>query len=181
MSFLRLYLWVAPNVLLALCMVGLLRRGLWRQYPTFFSYLVVALAQFGTLITINLLLLRSILSLATYRWGLVISTGLTAVVEFGVLYELADELIFSRSSLGRVLRPPLRWAGALLLLLAAASSALLHEAGVERAVKVFDQLDFASSLISVGLVGTLLLFSRALHVSWGGVASGVALGFAVVG
>lgn len=181
MFFLRLYLWAAPHVLLAIFLVRFLRLERQKDYPIFFAYVLASLAQFVALISINLLLLRSLVSLATYRWALVVSTGLIAVAELAVLYELANVLILSRSSLGRLLRPLLRWAGALLLVAAVGSSALLHENGIDRAMKVFDALDFASSLISIGLVATLLMFSRFLRVSWRGLASGVALGFAILG
>ncbi|MBV9615748.1 MAG: hypothetical protein JO031_09850 [Ktedonobacteraceae bacterium] len=102
------------------------------------------------------------------------------MVQLGVLYELANELMLSRSSSANLLRSLLRWTGATLLLVAAIVSASFSQPAIMRVMKVFQTLDFSSNLIIIGLLLSLLLFSRMLHISWRSLPSGIALGFGVL-
>jgi hypothetical protein len=124
MLLLRWYLFIAPSVLLGCCAFFLWRQRLHRIYPVFGAYVGFQLLQFIVLFITDLLVLPSITSLATYRWVLVVGTGIAAVLQVGVLYELTSELLLSRSWLANSLRPLLRWSLALALLIAAGSSAL---------------------------------------------------------
>jgi hypothetical protein len=54
MLFLRWYFWIAPHLLLGVLVAGFLRRGLQRQLPVFFSYLVFDLLQFPGSIQLRL-------------------------------------------------------------------------------------------------------------------------------
>lgn len=178
MSLLRLYLWIVPHLLVGLCVFGLLRRKRCKQYPIFVTYLVVELVQFLMSVILNVLLVHSLCSRDVYQWTIVVATGISSVLEFGVLYELANELVLRRSSLAPVLRPLLRWAMVILLLTAAVVSALLSAPGLRRVMAVFQTLDFSASLTQIGLLLILLLFTRALHISWRSLPAGIALGFA---
>jgi hypothetical protein len=102
------------------------------------------------------------------------------LLTLGVVYELVNQVILSRSSLGTTLRPIMRWSAAILLLLTAGAAAQLGIA-VERVVNVFEVLDFSTSVLQVGLLLVLLIFSRALRVSWRSLPVGVALGLGILG
>lgn len=99
----------------------------------------------------------------------------------GVIYELADELAFSRLSLRDSARSLMRWTLAVLLLVAAVTSALPQNGGLRSTWKIFQIVDFSGSLIKIGLLLALLLFTRALRISWGSLPAGIALGFGVYG
>jgi hypothetical protein len=178
MLFLRWYFFVAPNVLLGCCAFFFWRRHLQRQYPIFAAYIAFQLLEFAILFIADLLIVL-ISSLATYRWLLVVGTGVTAAIQIGVLYELAGELLLSRSSLTRSVGPLLRWSLATALLAGAGFSAILPRTGSERVVLAFQALDFASNLMGAGLLLALMLYTRALRISWRSLPAGIALGFGI--
>ena len=179
MLFLRFYLWLAPVALLASCLIVFVRRGFHKQFPMFFTYLAVEFAHSCALIAVISLLPQSPHSLALYRWGLVVGTGMTAILSCGALYELATRLILSHASLRRILRPLPRWSAAVLVLLAAFLSALLSSRGLDKVMTVFQSVDFSTNLVKVGLLLTLVFFGRVLGISWGGLPEGIVLGFGV--
>jgi hypothetical protein len=179
MLFLRLYLWFAPHLLLGLCLIGVSRRKLQSQCPIFFGYVVAEITIFLVFVPLNLLSVYSLLSLVAYQWATVIGTVILSVFELGVLYELSNELVLSRLSLAAAFRALLRWTAGVLLLIAAVVSAWFSQPGVRRVMAVFQTLDFSSSLIKIGLLLVLLLFTRALHISWRRLPTGIALGFAI--
>lgn len=179
MFFLRWYLWIAPNVLLLPCLYGLVRRGEYRTFPLFVGYLAAQLALFAVAVTIALVPVGTSSYLLIYRRILIADSGASALLGLGAMYELAQELVANRSSLKSVLQSVLRWTVALLLLAAAACSALLPQSSIERMVRIFAVLDFSSNLVKLGLLTMLALFARMLHVSWRSLPAGIALGFAV--
>jgi hypothetical protein len=97
-----------------------------------------------------------------------------------VIYELVNQLILSRSTLGRTLRTVMRWSATILVLLTAVVSARLGLT-VERVVNAFSALDFSTSALQVGLLLVLFLFSRILRVSWRSLPFGIALGLGILG
>jgi hypothetical protein len=176
MLFLRWYFWIAPNLLLVPCLYGLIRTRRYRSVPWFTVFTAAQLVLFLASVLIGL---TSTPFLALYRWVMDTLTAVSAIIELGVIYELADDLIVSRSSLSRVLRPLMRWTIAVLSLVAAASLAVFHQVGIDKAMKAFQVLDFSSSVLQVGLLVALLVFARALQISWRSLSAGVALGFAI--
>ena len=179
MNFLRWYLWIGPDILVGVCLAGLLLRRRQRQLPVFVTYLSFEIAAFLSSLTANELVTRKLLSIDRYRWVMTAGSALCLLVELCVLYELASELMVSRSSSARVLRGVLRWTAGILLLVAATVSASFSEPGLQGVVKVFQSLDFSSNLIIIGLLLSLMIFSRMLRVSWQSLPAGIALGFGV--
>jgi hypothetical protein len=181
MLFLNYYLWTAPHVLLGICVWICLRQGLGKQFPFFVTYMIAESVSF---LATFLAFLRSLWnpthSLHTYRliavWGL----GIISLVSFGVIYELVNQLILSRSTLAKTLRPVMRWSAAILLLLTAIVSAHLGVT-LDRLMSVFEVLDFSTSVLQVGLLLVLLLFSRVLRIGWRSLPMGIALGLGILG
>jgi len=173
------YLFIAAHVVLAACVVALLLKQSWKQYPVFLAYAVSELVSFLVAYTLEGLLSRSLISLATYRWASVYANLITTAIELAVLYELAHKLILSRSVLGATLRSLLRWSGAVLLLIAAVVSVFIANPGLDRVENVVQMLNFASHLITVGILFVLLVFSHALQVPWRSLSAGLALGFGI--
>lgn len=176
MLFLRWYLWVAPNILLAPCICGLLRKRSYRELPLFTAYTAVQFIFFVVSFALDRV---PTVSLSLYRWAILILTAASAILELAVVYELAENLIVSHSSLSRVLRPLMRWVIAVLLLVTAASLATFNRESTERVMKAFQALDLPTNAIKLGLLLTLVLFARALRISWRSLPAGIALGFAI--
>jgi hypothetical protein len=96
-----------------------------------------------------------------------------------VVYELANKLLISRSSIASVLRLTLRLSLAVLVLGAAIGAGSLSQISTQRVMNIFETLDFSSSLILAGMLVTLFAFARALWISWHSWIGGVALGFGI--
>ena len=170
------YLWIAPHLLLAVFLACLFRRGLQRQLPLFTGYVVFKLFEFLVLFGIYL---HTPFPRAIYRWALVFGYGIASILELGVIYELANKLLVSRSSLAPVLRPALRSVLAILVLGAAIGSGALSGISVQRVTNIFQVIDFSSNLIEAGMVLALFIFARALRVAWHSSVAGIALGFGI--
>lgn len=176
MFFAGYYLWIAPHILLGIFLVLLVRRRLHRQLPIFVSYVVFDLVQFIVLFSINL---YSPFPAAIYKWTLTIGLGMSSILELGIIYELANELLVSRMSFASIMRPVLQVILALLILGAAIGSGAFSGISVQRVTNIFEMIDFSSSLIQAGMVLALFIFARALRISWHSWIAGVALGFGV--
>jgi hypothetical protein len=176
MLFASYYLWIAPHVLLGIFLICLLLRGLQRRLPIFLGYVVFELLQFIVLFTI---FLHSPFRADIYQWTLVIGEGVGSVLELAVIYELANELLLSRSTIGLVLRRTMQAILALLLLGAAIGSGAFSGISVQKVNNIFEVVNFSSNLIEAGMVLTLFIFARALRISWHSWVAGVALGFGV--
>lgn len=176
MIFASYYLWIAPHILLGIFLISLLRRRLQLQLPIFVGYVVFELVQFVILFTI---FLHSPFQADLYKWTLVFGEGISSILELGVIYELANELMLSGSSLRLVLRPVMQAALALLVLGAALGSGAFSGISVQRVINIFEVVNFSSNLIEAGMVLTLFVFARAFRVSWNSWVAGVALGFGI--
>ena len=182
MLLLRYYLWIAPHLFLAAFLWIFLRRNLQKQLPFFTGYIVFQLIDFLASV-IDGIHARGGPSywLNIYRWVMVWDAGISTGLSFGVIYELVNQLIVSRSTLATTLRPVMRWTGAVLVLVIAATAGRLAVAGDERVMNAFQVLDFSASVFQVGLLLVLFLFSRVLRVSWRSLPVGIALGLGLVG
>ena len=176
MLFASYYLWIAPHVLLGIFLICLLHRRLQRQLPIFIGYVVLQLVEFIVLFTI---FLHSPFPTAIYKWTLVVGEAVSSFLELGVIYELANELLLPRSTLGSMLRPALQAILGLLLLGAAIGCGAFSGISVQRVNNIFEMINFSSNLIEAGMVVALFVFARALRVSWHSWIAGVALGFGV--
>jgi len=176
MLFASYYLWIAPHILLGIFLIWLLRRRLQRQLPIFVGYVVFESVQFIVLFTISL---HSPFSGSIYKWTLVVGEGIGALLELGVIYELTSKLLLSRSAFGSVLRPVLQGILGLLVLGAAIGSGAFSWLSFQRLINIFEMINFSANFIEAGMVLALLIFARALRVSWHSWVAGVALGFGV--
>jgi hypothetical protein len=178
MLFLRWYLWLAPNIAVALCLLFLLRHPSRRSHRLFSAYLAFTLMQFLVLLTATELVRDEATRLSLYRWLLDIGSGISALLELAVLGEIA-KLTVPSDRAPIPLRGIMRWTAALLLLVAAVMSAWSSKPGLDRAVGVFQSLDFSANLLKIGLLLVLLSFTSILGVSWKSLPAGIALGFGV--
>ena len=176
MLFLRYYLWIAPHVLLGIVLFRFLRLRLQRRLPFFFTYIVFVLVDFVIMFTINF---SPAFSLLQFQWAFVIGLGISTFLKLAVVYEVANDLLVSRSVLAPVLKRLLRWIAAFLVLVSAVGSAVLTRSSVERVENVFHVLDLSSNVVLVGLLLVLFMFRKVFLISWRGCTAGIALGFGV--
>jgi hypothetical protein len=179
MVFLQLYFWIIPHLLLAVCLVKLLRMGVHRQFPVFVAYLSFQELHFLVLLILNLMVLRSHSSVLTYRWTLVVSVVISGVLQLASLYEISAFLVTRHSTLAGTLWPLLRWGCALFVLIAGAVSGSISQSGIQRVTSAFEVLNLSASVINVGMLIVLLAFSKAFHLTWRSAATGFVLGFGV--
>jgi hypothetical protein len=179
MFLLRIYLWVAPNILLLVALFWMWRRSLQRQHPFFATYLALQLACFLGGFIADFLVSRSLAPRATYLWMVIVAVGLSAVTEMAVLYELAAAIVSSRSPAARPLRAFLRWTAGILVLLSVVVSALLSRSNGERLMGTFQALDVSVNFLAMGLLLAIIVFTTVLNVSWRGLPAGIALGFGI--
>jgi hypothetical protein len=176
MLFLRYYLWIAPYILLGLFFFLFLRRKLYLQLPSFAIYVAIQLLGFlGTLICS----LHRPFSYRVYGWILMLGDSLSGIVAVWVLYELVSKLIVPRPTLVKLGQRLFAVALVILVLSSAAISGRLSDHSIYRALNFFEDINFSSAFIKVGLLLVLLVFSRALNVSWSNWFVGIALGFGV--
>jgi hypothetical protein len=167
-------LWAAPQVLSVVVLFLVFRRKLEKQAPFFVSYLVFHFIEFVTFFTMAQISVR----FSTYQLAESIDLCISTPLTVGVIYELGKALLVSRRSLAPILRRALRWTLAVLLLVAAAGSALLHEIEMPH-WRLMEPLDFSSALIRTGMVFALFAFASALRISWQRWTAGIGLGLGI--
>ena len=176
MLFLRYYLWIVPHVILGVLLFSLLRLRLQRRLPFFLSYVVFEIAQFLSLLILNVL---PAFSRAQYSRVFVFGLILSTFLKVGVMYELGRDLLVSRPvQLGASL-PLMRWIAAPILLIGASASAFLSAARLEKVEGLFHFLQLSVSVMLTVLIIVLFLFTKFLRVSWRSQSAGIALGFGI--
>ncbi len=174
MLFLRYCLWIVPHVLCGAALIVAFRKDVHKRLPAFVSLLAFAFFDLCVLLPVGLVFPQPV-----YKWCIVADTLATFVLELVVFYELLSVLVTSRSSLARIFRPLPQWTAGILTLAAVAGTALLRSSAVEQVMTVFRDLDFGLNLIAVGMLFSLVLFTRVLGVSWRSVPAGIALGLGI--
>lgn len=179
MYFLRWYLWIGPNVLLGIFLAVLVMRGRARQFPALSRYVLFQLTLFLALVSTVILARHSLASLSTYRWILVFGVAGSSILELVLIYQIANFLLAPTSALAKALRSTLQWAAGILIVIAVPISASFSQNGTQRVLHAFEVLNFSTYLINLGVLVALLLFTKALHISWRSFASGIVLGLGI--
>lgn len=173
MLALRYYLWIAPNVLVAVLLAVLLYRKVYRQLPWFVAYLSSQVALFVA----SLLFAYSPF---TYRWLVgVFGTAVDMFLVAGAIYELTSKLLPVRHSVVYVLRMCLCALGVMLILAAAVSAGGLFYVSPNTVTNIFHSLDFAANFLIAGLLLMVFAMTRVLAISWPRWQTGIALGLGI--
>jgi hypothetical protein len=165
-------LWLtAPTLQLGVLAV-MYKRGLQREYPYFFYYTILAVANEPILFFAQ----RSSYSLYYYCYW--ISIALTALVSFAVLYEIFQNAFRPYEALRDLSVILFRWSALVILLVAGmwavTSNHPAQDGSVTNAVLLAER---SVRLMQCGLVFFLLLFSEYLGISRRNLLFGIALGF----
>lgn len=184
MQVLLLTIWIVAHAILIPCVGGLLRGSRFnKKVPLFFSYLIFEELLFGFLFFITFWGSHHPKSArfyaVLYQWIAVGGLGVSSCLQLGIFYEIVNTLILPRSPILARLRPLLRWAMALTILLATGISAIFSTAQLRPLAHVFDALNFSANLVNCGLLLVLLLYTRTFYISWKSLPAGIALGFGI--
>src|ERR1017187_1857104 len=174
---LSLFLWITPPVLLGVLAVVLCKRGLYREFPVFFAYVLYEIAGF-----VSLFALSSILGVTSeqYAYAFSVAVLLGIALRFGVIDEVSKDLFresqFLKISAKRLLRSVaclLLVVGVLFAVYAPGNNSVRWHAGIS-------VVNRGAAMVQCGLLLSLLLFSRFLGLSWRRPAFGITLGLGVL-
>jgi len=170
------YLIIAPHVLLVAILVLLIRRQLIKEFPAFFLYVVSELLQFLVLFT--LLRLPSVPA-QTYATGYSVGLGISTLLRFCVLYEVAAHILRDYSVVAGASKAVFSWAGISLVLVALLLALATLRVSLHQAMSSVYILDRTATIVQCGLLLLLFLFSSYLGFSWRSQTFGIALGLGI--
>jgi hypothetical protein len=167
-------LWLTPAAVRLCLVLYMLRRGLFREFPAFFTYLA-----FHSVKTVVLLVLN-------YRspWGYFytfwIGEAVSFLLGFAVIYEIMKHVLRPYDALWELSRKLFLGVAGVLLVLAAVSAAdtsghMDHDALMAWIYAAGRSL----RMVQCGLLGSLLLFSAYFGITWRNRVFGIALGLGI--
>lgn len=175
-SFLWHYLWVAPDVLQLLLCFFLWKRRLIREFPAFFTFLL--LTSVGELTLYAADLLPSVSGL-TY-WRMVWAEDIVeSVLKFAVIAEIFARVFGAYASVARLGKVLIQWSGATLVFaaaLAAGNAPRRPVVWIESGANLLEQSIF---LIECGVLVFIFLLSFYFHLRWPRKVFGIALGLSL--
>lgn len=166
-----LYLWCAQPILQSVVAVILWHRKMHKQFPVFFLFLLVQVANFA--IIFPLWLVGDFKMYFVFFW---LGEAANAVLGFKVIHEIFLDVFrpyHTLKDLGTLL---FKWAGVVMLLVSVvvAFSNSFDQSPLVHAVTTLQR---SVRIVQLGLILFLLLFSRFLGVSRKQVSFGISLGF----
>ena len=180
MSFLSLfihYVWILNALIEATLLWLVARRRLYQQFPFFVLYLTWVFSK--TVVLLAMDFMPSFTGDQYFYAYMIARTGVAALV-FGVLYELFTKTLCNYPALRNLGSNLLRLSCVILLLLATALAWLVPAAGTGQRMAELYLLERTVSILQIGLLLFLFVFSRYLGVSWRSRAFGIALGFGIL-
>lgn len=165
-----LCLWSAQPVLESAVAFVLWRRKLHKQFPVFFSYLLVQVAFFAVTYPFYER------SRFWYFWLFWFGQGLNALLGFKVIHEIFLDVFRPYRALQDLGTPVFKWAGAVMLLVSvvvAASNSFSHSP----LIHAVTTMQRSVRTVQFGLILFMVIFSRFLGVSRRQLSFGIALGF----
>src|SRR6202140_1900186 len=166
-----LYLWCAQPILQSVVAVILWRRRLHKQFPVFFLFLLVQIANFAIIFP-----LWRTGNYGLYFWPFWLGEAFNPVLGFKVIHEIFLDVFppyHTLKDLGTLL---FKWAGVVMLLVSVvvAFSNSFDQSPLVHAVTTLQR---SVRIVQFGLILFLLLFSSFLGASWKQVSFGISLGF----
>jgi hypothetical protein len=170
------FLWLAPRALQILIAGIMLRRGLVRDFPIFFTYTVFQILSEGTLFVFDHdAAVSDYLYWYTYWVGLTVSSGL----RFGIIWEICSGVFSRYPGLRRLNRFLFRWAIVVLLFLAIALAANAPEDGTFHILSRTRVLDLSVNVMQSGLWLLLVGLCAYFRLFWRSIAYGIAFGLGI--
>jgi hypothetical protein len=175
-SLLWHYLWIAPDALLALLALAMLKRGLHRQFPAFFSYAVFE--SVGGAIVYAIDVTPSLFSDRTYWWSYLSFLLVEVIVKLLVVGEVFTHLLRRYPTLGGFGKTLISGVGILLVFAATIIAAFANPTPfwLISATRILGR---SASLVQCGLIILLIVFAAHFHLTWERRVFGIVLGFAI--
>jgi hypothetical protein len=177
-SFLWHYLWLAPPVVLAVIVVVMAKRKLYREYPAFFAYACWQMIFNNVMFVLD----HATESVTTFQYQLSSYThnGVSILLRFAIIYEIFS-IVF------RPYRALRQWALALfsvglvvLLLVAVIISHYSPNADyATRFLGAMFILNRAIGIVQCGLLIMLFVFASYFKLSWDSYIYGIAIGLGI--
>jgi len=175
-SLLWHYLWVAPNVLLAVLALLMWRRGLHREFPAFFCYAIFEAA--GGIVIYAIDVSPSV-SGPVYWWSYFLFLVIEVFVKFVVIGEVFTHLLRQYPPLGRLAKVLISGVG-IVLVFAATIIAAYANPTTFWLISATRILGRSVSAVQCGLILFLFVFAAHFHLSWGRSVFGITLGLGIV-
>jgi hypothetical protein len=175
-SILWHYLWVAPNLFLLVLGFLLWKRGLVRQFPSFFAF--ATLSALGQLAVYLADVLPFVTPEAYWRVDLT-DLVLEGVLKFALVGEIFARVFGPYASLARLGQILIRMVGTVLILAAAVTAAYAPKYELFGVISGAVLLEQSTYLIESGLLVFILVFAAYFHLSWGRQLSGITVGLSV--
>jgi len=170
-----LSLWCAQPILQSVVVAILWRRKLHKQFPVFFLFLLVQVANFAIMFPLWLTGIDTM-----YFWLFWLGEAVNAVLGFKVIHEIFLDVFrpyHTLKDLGTLL---FKWAGVVMLLVSVVV-AFSSSSDQHPMMNAITTLQLSVRIVQVGLILFLLLFSSFLGVSRKQVSFGISLGFGLFG
>jgi hypothetical protein len=173
-SFLWHYLWLGPHLLQAALALLLWWRGLHRQFPVFFAYLVFEAIEQCALYAMDVIPLGSVSD-----WWLACCVGLVleGLIRLAVMGELFLHLLRTRPAIAKLGSRLISGTGAVLVLIAtlAAANAPVdsHQFAIGYRAHILQQ---ALYMAECGMILFLFLFAASFKLTWDRSTLGIGLG-----
>ncbi len=171
------YLWIAPHIILAAVAVLMVLRRLHKNFPVFFVYILYEILEFLLLFTVSPV---GQSHNVMYRYVFVATLAGSTALRFGIIQEIFNNVLRDYSRLRTLANVSMRWVTALLLV--AAVILAVHSSGTipDDLIAGIALLDRSVTIIQVGLLLFVFLFSRMFGLSWRSFVFGIALGFGIL-
>jgi hypothetical protein len=174
-SLLWHYLSVAPSILLGLLALSTWRRGLHKEFPAFFWYVVFEAAGGGIIYAVDV---TPSVSGTTYWWSYFLFLVIEVFIKFVVIGEVFTHLLRRYAPLGRLAKGLISGVGLVLVFAAAIIAAYANPTNfwLISATRILGR---SVSVVQCGLILFLFVFAAHFRLSWGRPDFGIILGFGV--
>lgn len=170
-------LWLAPAVLEFVIVVSMFKRGLAREYPVFWSYLVFIILRTVLLFGIG----NDRSHYAKYFYAYWITEVISCLLGFFVLAEIFSKAFAKRLGLQKYGTAIFRFTLIALIAAAPLVASLSTGSDSSKVMAAMVSLKRAESLVQAGLVAALFVFVFVLGLPCASSTIGIAAGFAIQG
>lgn len=172
-SLLWHYLWVAPNLLLGVLASILWKRGLQREFRSFFLYALFQLAQWLAAYSMDLLPSVSAEAFWQVYWGSVV---IESVLVFLLISDIFANVLGKYEALAHFGKLLIRWGGGLLIVTATGVAAYAPVQNLYLPIHATHILEEAMYIVVSGLMLLLFTFTAYFKLAWADRVYGIGLG-----
>ena len=178
------YLNFGPCVLLLVLAVIVYRRSLQRQFPVFLTFAVVQGVAGLALYLMSLAYWRfqpPLISGVLWWQANFVRLLIEVVLKFALIGEILSQVLQPFPALSKLGKLMVRVVGPALVLTATWIVALSRPSEFAPVIANSHRLDLADYVIQCGMLLCIVLFAAYFHLTWGRLASGIALGLGLAG